>query len=500
VNGGIVLTCDAANSCGRMNLLVRDGRIVDITPAGRSFTSLYPNAEVVDASNHLITPGFVNAHFHPESVFLHPLTDSKPFSSWPDLTRFREVTGGLSASASPDDIEVVYRGAMLSLLNEGTTTVGIYPLGYGEDSFLAAREVPGGMGLKTVTVLQTWEQVTASKGMPQEEHRISIGLGGEDNYTVYSFENLIRTSHEMTCPLTAHIAESRRDVELLTQRFKKSPLRILREAGALSGETQLLHCNHLPCTDIKAVEESSGTITLCVGSAAAKRTGYPLLKCLAKHDVRLSLGTDWGSANMIGELQFLEQLPLFYGGVPSYSPLELLRMATINGAHALGLSSQTGSLEVGKKADLLMFALDDPEIPSFESSCSAEFLAEIVAGRKKAARLTHVLADGIWRVIDREFQGDRDAILGRFRQLQAELVRPGQDRDSSSIHASRDAAPLLHSSGKTAESHFLGQGNSEQEKEETPRSANLTLPKAREEEQAPQVQRKIRKVFGENDF
>jgi 5-methylthioadenosine/S-adenosylhomocysteine deaminase len=484
-----------------MNLLIRDGRIVDITPANRSFEGLYPSAEVIDATDNLIIPGFVNAHFHPESVLLHPLTDSKAYSSWRTLTHFQEASTALAETVSTGEIEDLYRGATLAMLAAGATTVGVQPLPYAADGLLALRASLHDMGIRSSTTLQTWEQITALRDSPAEEHSVAIGLGDEETYTVYSFENLVRTSREMRCPISAHIAEVRDDTELLTRRFKKSPMHVLREAGILSGELQLVHCNHLPCGDLELVREAGGTITLCPGSTAAKRSGYPLLRCLAKSDVRLCIGTDWGSVDMLEEIRFLHRLPRLFADVPAFSPLELLRMATINGAHALGLSDQIGSLEVGKKADLLLFSLNAPQIPAVEASGPPESLAAVLAGHMNTACLTHVMVDGSLRIQDRAFRGDGAGILRRFRKLQSRYVDTGQRREAPALPDRANLGILLHVQAKSTSPDFLAPEMPETENGE--RSSNLSHPSSREVAPAhkpPETPRKVRKIFGENDL
>jgi 5-methylthioadenosine/S-adenosylhomocysteine deaminase len=484
-----------------MNLLIRDGRIVDITPANRSFEGLYPSAEVIDASDHLIIPGFVNAHLHPESVLLHPLTDSKAFSSWRMLTHFQEASKALAETVSTGEIEDLYRGATLAMLAAGATTVGVQPLPYAGDGLLALRASLHDMGIRSNTTLQTWEQITALRDLPAKEHSFAIGLGDVEAYTVYSFENLVRTSREMRCPLSAHIAEIRDETELLMRRFKKSPMHVLREAGILSGELQLVHCNHLPCGDLELVREAGGTIILCPGSTAAKRTGYPLLRCLAKSDVRLCVGTDWGSVDMLEEIRFLHRLPRLFAGIPAFSPLELLRMATINGAHALGLSDQTGSLEVGKKADLLMFSLNAPQIPVVQASWPPESLAGVLVGHVNTACLTHVMVDGSLRIQDRAFRGDGAGILRRFRKLQSRYVDAGQRREAPLLPDRPDLGVLLNAPAKSPIPDFLAPEMPEPENGE--RSSNLSHPLPHEEaptDRPPQTPKKVHKIFGENDL
>ena len=176
-------------------------------------------------------------------------------------------------------------------------------------------------------------------------------------------------------------------------------------------------------------------------------------------------------------------------------------MATINGAHALGLSDQTGSLEVGKKADLLMFSLNAPQIPAVEASWPSDSLAAVLVGHVNTSCLTHVMVDGSLRIQDRAFKGDGAGILRRFRKLQSRYADGGKRRDAPSLPDRHSLGVLLNGSAKSTIPDFLAPEMPEPE--DGARNSNLSHPGTREEEstrRVPETPRKVRKIFGENDL
>jgi 5-methylthioadenosine/S-adenosylhomocysteine deaminase len=272
---------------------------------------------------------------------------------------------------------------------------------------------------------------------------------------------------------------------------------VLRDFGALKEGTQLLHCNHLPSADLKVIKFIGATMTLCASSAAAKQTGYSVTSSLGTHDMRISVGTDWGQTDMLAELKFLRQLPGLAAGAPSYSSLELLRMATINGAHALGLGPQTGSLEIGKTADLILLSLEAIGVPAVDGGSTAEELAEALVDHLTAGDITDVMTEGVFRIRNRRpTKYDLQELQNAVHVLERGLPRGG------SVPAKTESVPFT-----TMQENVFLSGSS------TPagttdgvqtRRTNLEPPAPPPPQEpvtdSPEVSKKIRKVFGEDDY
>ena len=389
-----VITCDPENRAGRYNLLIRDDRIVEISDQADLFTSLHPSAVVVDASNKLIVPGFVNAHFHSESVLLRARTDGLHCSLWKSDLRTQECIKALLDPENDADVRAVYLMSHFSHLKSGTTCVGEFGLPFGEETFGHVLQAMERTEVKNVVALQNWDQFVKASDIPRRKHQFLVSIGKTEDFTVYSFENLIRAAKELKVPLISHIGEQRGETDFVKRNFQKGIVAVLQDYSVVGPENVFVHLNHLGREETQELGEAGASAVLCVRSAAYKRTGYPALRNLAAQRIRLAIGTDWGNVDMLEEMKFLNQLHLLISGIPPFSALQLLRMATINGAHALGLSSDTGSIEAGKKADLAFFSLEDMRLPIIAEHADAEALASLLVNHLSSHEISDVMIDG----------------------------------------------------------------------------------------------------------
>ena len=366
VADGLVLTCDPENRAGLLSLAVRSGTIVEIGEDAAAIRSRYPGAPGLDASGMLVLPGFVNAHLHSVSLLLREVTAGLPLSGWKASARLREAASRLYSPAASDDLMTVVKAATAAQVKSGTTTIAEMPAEIEADMF---RRVVG-----TVSGIRNRASLSggAHLGPAEQPHAKSIGdghvfamdLGAEEDFTVYSLESRIHAAREAGIPLFAHVGETREGVEMVRRNFQKPLFHVLREFGALHADTLCAHLNHCGEPDAQALRDAACTLTVCVGSAMAKQTGYPFLRTSWRMTCALRVGTDWGGVDVLAEVRLLAQLPSFIPGVPEFTPIELLRMATINGAETLGLGNGTGSIEPGKRADLVMLKLDDVRVPA----------------------------------------------------------------------------------------------------------------------------------------
>ena len=510
-----VITCDPDNRSGRYSLLLQDGVITEIAGEAEPLWRRNPSATVVDAARKLVLPGFVNAHTHSEGILLREFTDGIPYARWDHAAGLREAVGLLCSAAWGEEVRALYLAAMAAHLQAGTTAIGEFPLAMGSAGVQLMLEAARRSGLRCVPALRTWEQIDEARGLTAQGQGCVIDVGTEEDLTVYSLERYVGAARDLGQPLMVHLAEVRERVETLRKNFQKHLLPLLAGYDALHADTLLVHLNHCTDHDLRCARERGCILTLCVRSAARKQTGYPLLRHLAGEDVRLCLGTDWGSVDMLGEMQFLHDLPLFVGGVPSYTPLEILRMATINGAHALGIAHETGSIELGKRADLVMFSLDHLHAPVPPPTARAEDLAALLLRRFSSADLTDVVVGGQPVLVNRHVEHvDEHDLAERLRGVWDRLqgVKPslGDVRGVSSTDMPRGRIiPLVPRDRDfdAGEDPLDGARTARPEPPATHpvtnRTANLKPPPPRPAGErsglTPELPSDVRRVFGEDD-
>jgi 5-methylthioadenosine/S-adenosylhomocysteine deaminase len=511
---GLVVTCDPLNRVGRFHLLVRDGRIQEIGGTLEMLSQLNPAATIVDASNRVLLPGFVNAHYHTESFLLHALTDGKPIAAWKSIRPLRQRTDLLMEAGYRTHMENVSRAAALAHIKSGTTTVGEMPLSYDAEGFDALQRAADSTGLRRVTVLQTWEQVERAREQRALGKRFALALGREEDYTVYSFENHVRTAKEFDCSLVAHAAEQRDDVDSVRKKFQKDLCVVYRDFGALRPSTVMVHMNHLAAADVALLSEADAPVVLCPYSTSLKRSGYPLLRRIAGKRLRLCVGTDWGNTDMLRELRFLGALPTLFSGVPTFSALDLLRMGTIDAAAALGVGQEVGSIEAGKRADIVSVALDDIRIDPLRESEYGAQTAEALLRSATAHHIQDVMINGGFVVrAGQAIRVDEEEVSRGFRQTFSDLIPSGEGKEAAGRAPSRTpSGPEKifsfpsgdRGSEAEAESFIEGFAVLQESAPVSPAEPASPPPPMRpappeQSQSAPSLPKDVKKVFGEDD-
>jgi 5-methylthioadenosine/S-adenosylhomocysteine deaminase len=355
---------------------------------------MHPDAAVVDASQKLIIPGLVNAHVHAESLLLRERTRGRHAALWARDKKLTEAAARLIDPSSGDDLRMLHLYAGFSHLRAGTTCIGEFPPPVGDRGLVQILQAIDRADLRAVTTLQNWDQIRQARDLGASRPPMAVSLGREEEYTVYSFEHLLRTAAEMNVPPVVHAAEQREDLDTVRKNFQKSLPAVLRDFGALRDNSILVHMNHIAEEDIGFIEEAGAHVVLTPRSSMMKQTGYPSLRHLLANCTRLALGTDWGSVDMVAEMQFLHMLPVLFPGIPRLSAVEIVKMATVNGAAALGQAGVLGSVEPGKQADLAMFSLHTLRAPLPRDTATARDLAELLLEHLSQADVSDVMIGG----------------------------------------------------------------------------------------------------------
>jgi cytosine/adenosine deaminase-related metal-dependent hydrolase len=353
-------------------LMISDGRVIGVANHGRAKPDL-------DFGNAAIVPGFVNTHTHLDLTWARGKTPPTPdFTDW-----LRKVIA-FRKNSSDDQVLFQTLEGISESRRYGTTLLGDIAtnrnISCGSLSAISIRATVFCelIGLKresqsaVVTALPTLTR-------PSGHDWGRIGLSPHAPYSVH--RDLIRAIAEQSCPVAIHLAESAAEVELLERHSGAFvPFLAERNAWDASGfvenfeevvrlvsaapQALLVHANFLP-SDTRIPPHVS--IVYCPRTHAAfGHPPHPFREFLAR-GVRVALGTDSLASNP--DLSILAEARFIASRYPDFDRAKLLRMATLNGAEALGRSHETGSLEAGKFAD---FAVVD--LPHREESDPHELL------------------------------------------------------------------------------------------------------------------------------
>lgn len=319
--------------------------------------------KIVEGKGHIALPGLINAHTHMAMSLLRNYADDLPLMTW-----LSEKIWPVEAKLTSDDI---YFGTMLSiaeLIKSGCTT--FRDMYFHMDEVAKAVEVSGvranlGEGLIGVAdpeangidkVRQLYQDLNNTA-----DGRIVIEVAPHAPYTCP--DDYLRKCGELAkqldAPLHIHLSESRFEVSESYKNFGKSPIEKVDELGLLDGKTSGAHCVHVSDEDIELLKRTKTSVLYNPSSNLKLGNGFAPIQKMINAGINVALGTDGASSN--NNLNLFEEMHLaglVNKGVledPTALPAyEVLKMATINGAKALGIEKTVGSLEVGKKADLIL--------------------------------------------------------------------------------------------------------------------------------------------------
>lgn len=419
----IVVTVDAADTVLHdVSIAVEDGVIVGI-----GAVTTHAGDEVIDGRGRLALPGLVNLHTHLSMTLLRGIAEGVDLQGF--LARVWAAEG---AVMDPATVELgATLGAVESLLGGCTTQLDMYfhhEAAHRGAVAAGSRHVggptffdgPGPDGLEwdeRIAGLRAWPDLLAEIGGPE----VPVAAMPHATYT-NSVEHLAEVAAILAevAPdgrvLHTHVSENAAENADTLARFGATPTELLASAGALTGATKVVfgHGVHLTETDRATASAAGVSVAHCPGSNLKLASGALDWKRWRADGIHLGIGTDGcASSNDLDLWQAMRQaahLAALTSGDPAVEATEILRAATIDGARALGMEHLIGSLEVGKRADLVLLDLDQPHLTPVHD---VPALLVHAAGR---GDVTDVLVDGRIVVSERRStQVDVRDLLDRTR-------------------------------------------------------------------------------------
>jgi len=498
ISYGYVLTCDPDNSGGFFHIVVRDGVIVELSSDLEELEKRYHGATLINARGKLLTPGFVNAHCHSDSFLHRCYTDGRHYLQWSKAKELEKIQRLLIEPGSRQDLDAVYHAAYCSHLRAGTTTVGEFPPPVDDKGLITVLQEIERSEVLGVVTLRNWDQISAARDLGEGRPPMNISLGREEEYTVYSFESILNASRATGLPIVAHLAELKDDSDVIRRNFQKNPLTLLAEYAVFERGITILHGNYLTEKDVALVQEYGVPLVITPRSTAFKQTGYPSLKDLMNAHAFMSFGTDWGRFDLLGEMQFLSNLTMTLPGFEQHDSMQLLRMATINGAHALGVEGKVGSLEVGKRADIVFFSLDTLRIPPLGSSPTSTTMADILLRYLHTADITSVMVRGEFGLHDRQLVVSDEQDVRKSAELLMKKYYPTPVQNKPEMQPPKVISFVQVPGPEAVDGFEVGSAP----REDTPIIEMPPVPKAHRKpvlQKKPQLPKDVRKVFGDDD-
>jgi 5-methylthioadenosine/S-adenosylhomocysteine deaminase len=372
IRGGTVVTMDADRRVLENGVVaIRGERIVAVGLAaevGRRFQA----ARTIYARGKLIMPGLINAHTHIPMTLLRGISDDVELMVW--LQQYIWPAEGKNVSP-----EYVKWGTLLGcweMIESGTTTfVDMY---FFEGEVAAAAKQAGIRAIcgQTIMDIPVPDHKTADEGLRlteaflkqwQGDSLIIPAVAPHSAYTC-SPETLLRAKRladQYRVPLITHLAESPSEMKTIQEKYGTSPVMHLNKIGFLGRNVLAAHTVWLSDEDIKILKDADVGTAHCPQSNMKLASGVSPVPKMRRAGVRVGLGTDGPASN--NDLDLFEEMDaacklhkITLMDPTALSAQEAVEMATIGGARALHLEDQIGSLEAGKRADVIIVALDEP--------------------------------------------------------------------------------------------------------------------------------------------
>lgn len=374
VSGGDVLTVDEAGTVVRDGAVaVHEGEILAVGPAA-DVTARFTAAESVDATGCLVLPGLINTHTHLAMTLLRGRADDVTLQGFLErvLTWETELLG-------PRNVAAAVRLAVAESIRAGVTSA-LDMYWFHEAAEQAARAA----GWRLHTGPTFMDVPEPPDGMPYEKRldwarRDLAARGGarggtrpvlfaHSTYTLAPDQlvEIAALAREFGALLHIHAAENATEVATVEVKYGKRPVELLDSLGLLGPGLLLAHAVDLTGPEIAALARSGTSVAHCPVSNLKLGCGIAPVPRLLSAGVTVGLGTDGAvSSNTLDVLGAVRQAALVHkaGGDPTAVGAEqAVRMATIEGARALGLGDHLGSLEAGKRADLIVLDLGAPHL------------------------------------------------------------------------------------------------------------------------------------------
>ena len=351
--------------------ILRD-TIVETGPAA-DLAAKYPGAARLDTEGGLIMPGLVNTHTHAAMACFRGLADDLPLMQW-----LQEYIFPLEAKLTGD---IVYRSTLLSLaemIKSGTTSFCDMYL-FAKDVARAAGE--SGMRAWVGEVLYDFPSPNygeVAAGYEYAEELLAMYAGHPlitvtvDPHAVYTcspglLKNLKKLADRHEALYIMHLSENEAEVKACRERYGASPVMHLEKLGLLDSRVVAAHCVVLTDAEIAILAQRGVRIAHCPESNMKLASGIAPVPRLLAAGLSVGLGTDGSASNnnedMFGEMNSAAKLHKVNLLDPAVMPAEtVLEMATLHGARVLDAAEEIGSLEPGKKADLIVLDMNQPHL------------------------------------------------------------------------------------------------------------------------------------------
>ncbi|MGC8928161.1 MAG: amidohydrolase family protein [Myxococcota bacterium] len=424
---------DSTDTVLNGSILIKDGIIKSIGRINKK--GIKSTCEVIDAEGAFVLPGFIQTHIHTGQTLFRGMADDLDLLEWLSKHIWR-----YEAAHNKESVYASARLSILEMISSGTTTFLDIGLVHNVESIFMALKESGARGVVCKMLMDSkghpeglGEDITKSESeirylFPEyhrsEGGRLMLGIGPRFALSV-SKESLIRASglaKELGLIITTHSSENIREVMMVKDLFNDSNIAYLYKCGLLNKNSIIAHCIWLERGDYDLLRDTQTSVAHCPSANLKLASGFARIPEMLESGINVTLGADGApcnnNLNMLTEMRIAALIHKPRVGPKKMDAKSILKMATINGAKALGLDDEIGSIEIGKKADLIVIRNDSPHMNPFDNPYSA------IVYSSDRSDVSYVIVDG--RIIYRDgwhFQWDRDEVVKRAVEEKKKLLK-----------------------------------------------------------------------------
>src|SRR5579862_10010246 len=380
LSGGTVVTMNSGRSIMDDGAVVVTGdTIVDVGPRSE-LEAKYSAAQTIDATGTLVLPGFINGHTHVPMTLFRGLHDDVTLNDW----LYKYIFPAEAKNVNEDFVRWGTRLAVAEQIRAGVTTFA--DMYYFEDAVAEETKAAGMRGVlgetfidfpapdnKSETEMLAYTEKFLKKW--QGDPLIHAAAAPHSIYTCSqkTLQDVAALARKYHAPILIHTAEMKKEWEDSMKQNGMSPVQFLDKIGLLGPDVVSAHCIFVDAADRKTLAEKQVGCVHNPSSNMMIASGVAPVAEMRAAGVAVGLGTD-GPAGSNNDLDLMEEMDLAakLAKITKMNPLALnakavVEMATIDGARALHMEKEIGSLEAGKKADLVLISLDEPNaVPMYD--------------------------------------------------------------------------------------------------------------------------------------